>query len=112
MKLPNATKTIIEHDKIVHYLLNAAHPDNGGKARFFATLGFEQADWLQLAAALRVLAETGEVVASTRSRHGQKYVVVGRLVSPRGKSPLVQTIWIVDSGSGSARLITAYPHSP
>ena len=39
------------------------------------------------------------------------YVIVGRIESPGGKSPLVKTIWIVDSGLETARLVTAYPHN-
>ena len=45
------------------------------------------------------------------SPHGQKYVIIGRVESPGGKSPLVKTIWIVDSGVETARLVTAYPHN-
>ena len=44
------------------------------------------------------------------SPHGRKYVIVGRIESPDGKSALVQTIWIVDTGTDVARLVTAYPH--
>ena len=32
MKLPNAHLAVVEERKVVDYLLNAAHPDNGGKA--------------------------------------------------------------------------------
>ena len=39
MKLPNAEKAVVERTKITDYLLNAAHPDNGGKAEFFGGLG-------------------------------------------------------------------------
>ena len=35
MKLPNAERALVEREKIVNYLLNPAHPDNGGKAAFF-----------------------------------------------------------------------------
>lgn len=110
MKLPNAEKAVIEREKIVEYLLNAKHPDNGGKAQFFESLGFRRSEWKTLAAAFRALASKSPVAQSTKSPHGQKYVIVGRLESPVGKSPKVQTIWIVDSGTETARLVTAYPH--
>ena len=42
MKLPNADNTLVERDKIVSYLLNASHPDKGGKAQFFEGLGFQR----------------------------------------------------------------------
>ncbi|HWH91799.1 MAG TPA: hypothetical protein VNV64_08385 [Candidatus Binatia bacterium] len=40
MKLPNADAAVVAQEKIRDYLLNAAHPDNGGKAAFFVALGF------------------------------------------------------------------------
>ena len=52
VNLPNAHKAIVERDKIADYLLNAAHPDNGGKAAFFESLGFRLA---LVADALKVL---------------------------------------------------------
>src|ERR1035437_756248 len=112
MKLSNATKAVVERGKMVDYLLNPAHPDNGGKAEFFVKLGFRRTAWKTLAEALRTLAAKTEAAQSVKSSHGQKHVIVGRIESPAGKSPLVQTIWIVDSGSDVARLVTAYPHQP
>jgi hypothetical protein len=44
MKLPNSGSTIIEREKVTDYLLNPAHPDNGGKAAFFLLLGFNRGD--------------------------------------------------------------------
>lgn len=35
MKLTDAMHVVIERAKIVDYLLDAGHPDNGGKAAFF-----------------------------------------------------------------------------
>jgi len=40
MKLPNAERAVVDREKIEEYVLNAAHPDNGGKAAFFLALGF------------------------------------------------------------------------
>ena len=96
MKLPNASQARVDREKIVDYLLNPAHPDNSGKAEFFQSLGFQSVDWKVLADAFRILAGRAEVLRS--------------VTSPRGKSAQVQTIWIVDSGSEVARLVTAYPH--
>src|ERR1035441_8224437 len=63
MKLPNAHLAEAEQGKICGYLLNAAHPDNGGKAAFFAGLGFQAENWRALATALRELdeAEQGKI---------------------------------------------------
>jgi hypothetical protein len=59
---------------------------------------------------LKKLAESNDVKNATESPHGQKYVILGRIQSPSGKTPLVQTIWIMDKGLDAARLVSAYPH--
>ena len=110
MKLPNPERAVVEREKIVGYLLNAAHPDNGGKAQFFDQLGFRRNEWETLASALRAIAVEAEVAQSLRSPHGQKYVILGQIESPAGKSTMVKTIGIADSGLEVARLVTAYPH--
>lgn len=109
MKLPNPDRAIVSRDKIVDYLLNPAHPDNGGKADFFLRLGFHGDQWQTLAAALKVLAAKGQVCKSVESPHGNKYIIVGQIQSPNDKSALVQSIWIVDKGLDTGRLVTAYP---
>jgi len=110
VKLPNAEKAIVGRNKIADYLLNPAHPDNGGKAVFFEELGFRGAQPAILAQALRRLAREAEVMQVLTSPHGQKYVIVGQIQSPTGVAASVRTIWIVDKGSDVARLVTAYPH--
>jgi hypothetical protein len=109
MKLPNAQMAVVDREKIAEYLLNPAHPDNGGKAEFYRQLGFSRDQWEILTAALKALAGNEEVAETTESPHGKKYVIVGRIQSPSGKAPLVQTIWIMDKGLDAARLVTAYP---
>lgn len=105
MKLPNAHLSIVEREKISDYLLNPAHPENGGKAAFFAALGFDREDWQKLAATFQGV----DVSKTMASPHGQKYVLDGRIESPSGKTPVVRTIWIVDRGQDAPRLVTAYP---
>lgn len=72
MKLPGAHLAIVEQEKITGYLLNPAHPDNGGKAAFFLALGFRSADWPALAAAFRTLAAAHAVIKKVASPHGCK----------------------------------------
>ena len=109
MKLPNAERVVIEQEKVADYLLNAAHPDNAGKAPFFVSLGFNRANWPELASALRKLAVATEVAKSMETAHGIKYVLDGCMESPAGRTPMVRTIWIVDRGLDTPRLVTAYP---
>jgi hypothetical protein len=92
MKLPGADKTIVEREKITDYLLNAEHPDNGGKAAFFLGLGFSRDDWQLLAAAFRKLAANHHITKMMASAHGTKYIVDGRIESPSEKVSLLRTV--------------------
>lgn len=111
MKLRNAHLAVVEQNKIVDYLLNAAHPDNGGKAQFFESLGFSVDASELLVDALRAVARTGEVAERVESSHGEKYVVDGPLSSQTegSHSRMVRTVWIIDRGLEAPRLVTAYP---
>jgi hypothetical protein len=96
-------------NRAIEYLLNDAHPDNGGKALFFAALGFSREESQTLASALLKLAQETEVAITVETSHGIKYIVDGRLSTPSGKRAMVRTVWIVDKGSENPRLVTAYP---
>jgi len=109
MKLPNAHLAIVDREKIVDYLLNPAHPDNGGKAKFFLGLGFTVQQWQIFAGAVRTLAKSFQVIESVESPHGIKYIVIGRIETASGRSPSIRTVWIVDKGNDKPRLVTAYP---
>ena len=109
MDLPNAHLAIVDLEKITDYLLNSAHPDNGGKARFFLGLGFTAEGWHIFADALQRLAHSFAVTEHVESLHGVKYIVIGRIETPAGGSPKVRTVWIIDKGNEKPRLITAYP---
>lgn len=113
MNLPNAHLAIVDERKVAEYLLNASHPDNGGKAQFFQALGYSNADPSQLAGALRSVAVTGNVVSQVTSEHGNKYVVDGPLRSllELPKDRVVRTVWIIELGDDAPRLVTAYPHA-
>ena len=108
MKLPNADKTLIQREKVADYLLNAAHPDNNGKAQCFESFGFRLDEWETLANAFRRAAFDGEVIQHLETSHGVKYVLHAAMETPSGKSPLVRTVWIVDRGRDVPRLVTAY----
>lgn len=109
MHLPNKDHALVERDKVRDYLLNLAHPDGLGKAEFFTAMGFSRETWQVLADALRQVAVDSPVIKSMTSVHGHKYIVDGLLQTPSGRAAMVRTIWIVDTGRDTPRLITAYP---
>jgi hypothetical protein len=109
MKLPHTQSVRIEQAKIVEYLLNPVHPDNGTKATFFEGWGFAVSDWTVLANAIRQMVAHQDVVDVIQSAWGQKYIVDGTLVAPAGTTPVVRTVWIVDALAVVPRLVTAYP---
>ena len=111
MRLPDARDAIVEQEKICDYLLDPAHPDNGGKAAFFLSHGFSREEWFALATAFLGLAMVAEVTRNLESQHGRKYLLDGRIETPDGKVAMVRTVWIVDHGRGPPRLVTAYPHN-
>jgi hypothetical protein len=111
VSLPNSDRAIVEEHKIRQYLLNPAHPDNGGKATFFADVGFTADGWGVLADSLRAMARNAPVSSRADSVHGEKFVLEGEIPTPSGKTPRVRSVWIVDRGSDAPRLVTAYPVS-
>lgn len=74
-------------------------------------LGFRNEAWEVLADALRQIAREFPVTKSMTSRHGHKYkyIVDGLLQAPGGRTAMVRTVWIVDGGRNTPRLVTAYP---
>jgi hypothetical protein len=111
VKLRNPHLAIVDRRKVLDYLLNEAHPDNGGKARFFGLLGYSREDPDPLVRALQDVAEHGDVVSSAESAHGQKYVVDGLMSGHTQESRQwsIRTVWIIDRGVDAPRLVTAYP---
>ena len=109
MKLPNAERAIVTREKVAEYVLNQAHPENGGKAAFFRMMGFSSGDWEALAEALREILANGTVLKSIESVHGRKFIVDSEMATPSGRRPRVRTVWIIDAGFQDPRLVTAYP---
>jgi hypothetical protein len=109
MKLPNASRAVVEEEKIVGYLLNLQHRFGASKARFFAQFGFRQVDWTILADALREHGRQHEVSKVKETGYGPRYEVEGELSCPDGRRPRVRTVWQMDKRHLAPRLITAYP---
>jgi hypothetical protein len=47
-QLPNVANATLDDDKITKYLLNLSHPHGASKAKFFMSLGFSQANWIEI----------------------------------------------------------------
>ena len=109
-RLPDCEKARIEDAKLYRYLLNTEHPDGKGKARFYELIGYTTRNGEQLRADLLTLACSGSVTNELPNRVGSKYVVVGTVDAPNGKTYQLLTVWAVEPPDDEPRLITAYPN--
>ena len=109
MKLPNASRAIVDESKVVQYLLSADHPDGRSKATFFANFGFRLQRWEAFVRALRDHGSNGDVSVATGSDYGTRYSVDGIIEAPDGRNPRIRTVWIVDREGDAPRLVTAHP---
>ena len=109
MRLPGHERAVIPERKLRDYLLSGSHRTGKGKAAFFARLGYRQAEWEALAAALRHHAAAYDVAEVEETGFGPKYVVEGEIESPRGVANHVRVVWIVPKAGSSPYLVTAYP---
>jgi hypothetical protein len=108
-EFPYRDRAEVPMAKVRDYLLSETHPVGRTKAHFFKTLGYRQDAPESLQAALLGVAREGVVVAQERSRFGSKFVVDGYLGEQSSGSRAVRTVWILEEGSTTPRLITAYP---
>ena len=108
-KLPRANEAVVSRTKVVEYLLSHSHPDGQGKARFFNAHGFSEANWEQLAAALRSHGTSHAVQEAVETHYEFRYLVEGALPSPNGRTPRVRTVWFIRAGYAIPELVTAYP---
>ena len=109
MKMPGAEQAVVDEAKVRDYLLSFEHPVGRWKARFFAALGFREANWQELQAALLALAHDGDATPGAKNEFGQKYIVRGIIKGPTGRVANIETVWIVLVDEGMPRLVTAYP---
>ena len=110
MRLPNGEQAVVDLRKINDYLLSFSHPDGRTKARFFCSHGFATERPEELGAALRRHALENSVRLSRRNVFGNIHTVWGPLRTPDGRNPVIDSVWIIEFGAESPRLITAYPN--
>ena len=103
-----AAAAFVAAAKTRDYLLNPTHPDGHDKAVLFASFGFRRENWQMLATALARHPVDNPVFKRVTSDFGMKYVVRCNIVSPDGRNPCIQSVWMVDNGAAIPRLISAY----
>jgi hypothetical protein len=109
VKLPNASRAIIDPAKLRDYLLSPGHPVGRFKAPFFAALGYVQEQWQQLEADLRAQHLSQEAQPAATSLYGEKYEIRAILTGAGGRSTEVVSVWIILAGEDAPRFVTAYP---
>ena len=88
-QLPGFANAVVADAKITDYLLNDAHPNNGGKAKFFMAVGFTPANWQELKNALLDHPRNNPYVSTTTTLYGESF-------------------WIVLAANPSPQFITGY----
>jgi hypothetical protein len=109
MQIPHIDAAVIPETKISGYLLAADHPPGRSKARFFKSLGFAQDRPAALGKALLQHAASHGVSSERRTPFGVKYLIEGDICGPEGVTARIRSIWFVEFGERSPRLVTAYP---
>ena len=109
MKIPNADKAIIAPEKIRDYLLNPLHRRGGPKAKFLMTLGYRAENWQQFEGDLREQHLGEDFAIATQTPYGVCYEILAPITSPTGRRARFCSVWQIDQGTESPRLITMYP---
>jgi len=111
-QVPNYRTAVVRLEKVSGYLLSLSHSDGRAKAEFFLRFGFSPEGPQALAEALLRHCAENDVVKEKRTPFGVQYVVEGPLVSPDGRNPMLRSVWVIEHGRRSPRLVTAYPLPP
>lgn len=109
MKLPLVDEAEVPRAKIVLYLLNPEHRSGKGKARFFASHGFDVDDWQKLADTLRQHAREHEIAKEETVPLGVRLVVEGDMTMPDDAIARVRAVWFIERGERRPRFVSAYP---
>ncbi|HVC62372.1 MAG TPA: hypothetical protein VND19_18670 [Acetobacteraceae bacterium] len=107
--LPNAYAAMVAAAKVRDYLLDPAHPGNGGKAAFFNAFGFDRLRWTEMRDALLGHPRANQVARVQPTSYGTKYCVRCTLSTPDGRNPCITTVWVIDLPSGAPKFVTAFP---
>jgi hypothetical protein len=109
MKVPNAENAVIAPEKLRDYLMNPDHRRGGSKAKLLLSMGYQADQWQRLEMDLREQHLTAEVEEVEENDYGRCYAIVAGLTGPVARTILFRSIWQIDLGTDSPRLITMYP---
>lgn len=109
MKLPNSKGAFVSKEKLLNYILSEIHPVGKFKARFFRKLGFNETNIHLSEKTLIKLVQAQEVKETITSPYGTKFVIDGKINTPRGKGASIRTIWIIERGNQIPKFVTVYP---
>lgn len=109
MKLPYYKNIIIPREKLTKYLLSETHPVGSSKAKFFRSLGFDEANVNNLTKSLSKIAHFNKAADIKKLIYGVNYVVNGTIKAPSGRVIKITTVWFVQTGQKKPRFVTAYP---
>lgn len=99
----------IVRDKITRYLLNTNHAEGRGKAEFFTSIGFTPDRPEELEDILSSHPQTAEFKGETPSFNGVNYTFTCDIKAPNGRVFCIVSVWFIEQGKTTPRLITAYP---
>lgn len=107
--LPHRDRAEIPEKKLMEYMLNPDHPKGGSKAVAFRdVLGYTKENAQELASSLLAGLNSWRATEREPQKYGQPYEVKMILTGPTGRQATVKTGWIVENGSTTPRLTTAY----
>ncbi|MDE2938664.1 MAG: hypothetical protein OXR67_07055 [Chloroflexota bacterium] len=108
MTMPYTENLAVDTRKLVDYLLSPVSSRGRHKAAFFQRFGYTIANMTVFAEALREHGQSQQVTRIVDTPYGRRYYVDGPLQSPDGRNPHVRTVWQLEPGSQSPRLLTAF----
>jgi len=109
MKVPGCENAHIPRRKLTEYLLSETRPAGSPKALFFRSFGLSDSNVDLFEQGLLAIVGSEDVKETVSSPYGNKYIVDGNLETPIGSVVSIRTVWIVESGHGQPRFVTAYP---
>jgi hypothetical protein len=108
MKMPNNDQSIVADSKITDYLLSETHEIGKHKADFFKRFGFDISDIETFRNSLIQHSIERDIEQTKSSPFGNKYELKCEIKTPDKRNPCVITVWIVENGEESPKLVTAF----